>query len=146
MIYDEKTKTFTVSESEFNIFENDMTGWCIECGEEHDSCVEPDARRYPCSNCKKQGVFGVEQLLLEGRLDFFDGTEEEEEEDFDDQGQKKKSKADPDQIAERRAMGLDQHGERLDAPTYCNDDPYDQPDGPDFEYDEDPEEEEGEEE
>lgn len=49
---------------------------------------------------------------------------------------------DADQIAERRAMGLDQYGERLDTPAYRNDDPYDQPDGPDFEYDEGPEEQE----
>ena len=33
---------------------------------------------------------------------------------------------DADQASERRAMGLDRHGERLDAPSYQNDDPYDQ--------------------
>ena len=33
---------------------------------------------------------------------------------------------DADQASERRAIGLDRHGERLDAPSYQNDDPYDQ--------------------
>ena len=70
-------------------------------------------------------------------------NDDEEEQDSDDEAARG---PDADQIAERRAMGLDRDGERLNAPAYYNDDPYDQPDGPDFEYDEGPEEEEQEDE
>ena len=70
-------------------------------------------------------------------------NDDEEEQDSDDEAARG---PDADQIAERRAMGLDRYGERLNAPTYYNDDPYDQPDGPDFEYDEGPEEQEQEDE
>ena len=71
-----------------------------------------------------------------------------EGEDYENQGNDENLGREPDadQIAERRAMGLDRYGERLNAPAYYNDDPYDQPDGPDFEYDEGPEEEEQEDE
>lgn len=38
-------------------------GFCIECGEEADSC-EPDAENYKCEVCGARQVFGAEQVLL----------------------------------------------------------------------------------
>jgi len=36
----------------------------VECGASRKGC-EPDARNYPCEKCKKNSVFGAEELLLE---------------------------------------------------------------------------------
>ena len=45
------------------MFDLDMVGFCIACGEEHDAC-EPDAERYHCESCGANKVYGAEQLLL----------------------------------------------------------------------------------
>lgn len=37
-------------------------GFCIECGEDHDSC-EPDAQNYECYACGEHSVYGAEILL-----------------------------------------------------------------------------------
>jgi len=44
---------------------DDNTGFCIVCGEEHYS-IEPDARNYKCHACGELKVFGAEQIILEG--------------------------------------------------------------------------------
>jgi hypothetical protein len=38
-------------------------GFCLACGAEHDG-IEPDARRYPCTECGANKVYGAEELLL----------------------------------------------------------------------------------
>ena len=40
-------------------------GFCLACGAEHD-CVEPDARKYHCTDCGAHKVYGAEELLLMG--------------------------------------------------------------------------------
>jgi hypothetical protein len=40
-------------------------GFCILCGMVQDGC-EPDACYYDCENCNRNGVFGLEELLLMG--------------------------------------------------------------------------------
>lgn len=40
-------------------------GFCLACGSEHD-CVEPDARRYHCTDCGAHKVYGAEELILMG--------------------------------------------------------------------------------
>lgn len=42
---------------------DDCMGFCVHCGEEAFN-VEPDARRYECECCGKNGVFGAEELLF----------------------------------------------------------------------------------
>ena len=44
---------------------DEMVGWCISCGEQHD-CIEPDARRYTCEACGKAAVYGAEEILIGG--------------------------------------------------------------------------------
>lgn len=39
-------------------------GFCIECGEEGDGFIEPDAENYYCPECGQNEVFGAEQLIL----------------------------------------------------------------------------------
>lgn len=43
----------------------DNPGICLVCGEDADG-VEPDARGYTCDACERRGVYGAEQILLEG--------------------------------------------------------------------------------
>lgn len=45
----------------------DNTGMCLACGAEN-SPVEPDARKYKCQSCGEYQVYGLEELLLMGRL------------------------------------------------------------------------------
>lgn len=45
--------------------EDDMTGFCLACGEEAFN-VEPDARRYVCESCGEHKVYGAAELLIMG--------------------------------------------------------------------------------
>lgn len=38
-------------------------GYCTECGAEHEG-VEPDARKYNCTECGAMSVYGAEELLF----------------------------------------------------------------------------------
>lgn len=44
--------------------QDEHPGFCINCGEPAEDYVEPDARRYRCSFCRTDGVYGAEELLL----------------------------------------------------------------------------------
>lgn len=48
-------------------------GICLACGSEQEGC-EPDARRYACEDCGKKQVYGVEELLMLGRIHIVDGS------------------------------------------------------------------------
>ncbi len=61
-----KKMTFKVTE-ESMLMDRD-TGYCIYCGEEAWN-VEPDARGYECECCGKNGVYGLEELLMMGRVE-----------------------------------------------------------------------------
>jgi len=39
------------------------TGFCVKCGHTRKYC-EPDARQYPCDNCKENKVYGAEECLF----------------------------------------------------------------------------------
>ena len=43
----------------------DNPGFCIDCGEESNSC-EPDAREYECDDCGKRKVYGAEEIAFMG--------------------------------------------------------------------------------
>lgn len=42
---------------------DEMTGFCVACGEEAYN-VEPDARRYECDSCGESKVYGAQELLF----------------------------------------------------------------------------------
>ena len=48
------------------VMQDDNTGYCTECGEEH--CVEPDARAYECEYCGERKVYGAPELLMMGYM------------------------------------------------------------------------------
>ena len=49
----------------------DSIGYCLSCGEETDG-VEPDAREYECPACGAHEVYGLEECLLMGTVEFVD--------------------------------------------------------------------------
>lgn len=50
---------------------NDGTeGACLACGERAYG-VGPDVEKYVCQHCGERAVYGLQQLLLMGRLDIF---------------------------------------------------------------------------
>ncbi|MFN0056418.1 MAG: hypothetical protein ACKV0T_30090, partial [Planctomycetales bacterium] len=55
-----------------NLAEN-YGGFCVVCRDEAYG-VEPDARRYRCESCGANAVFGAEELLIRGVIQF---TEDE---------------------------------------------------------------------
>lgn len=63
---------FVMSEEVYSELADNMIGLCINCGEEYGDCLEPDARYVQCESCEKKRVFGVEELLLIGKIWFSD--------------------------------------------------------------------------
>ena len=62
-------KPLRMSERRFTALNDEMVGLCRSCGAERDTC-EPDARDYPCAACGAIDVYGVEELLLRGEIEF----------------------------------------------------------------------------
>lgn len=62
-------RIFKMSEEEFRRASNNYEGRCLACGDTAEN-VEPDARKYHCSSCRAMAVYGLENLLLMGRLAF----------------------------------------------------------------------------
>jgi hypothetical protein len=61
--------TFIMYECEYVSMDNEYEGLCIYCGEPAYG-VEPDARKYECECCEKNGVYGVQELLIMGMINF----------------------------------------------------------------------------
>ncbi len=61
--------TIAMTEAEFLRGSEEMEGICLDCGEYRDMC-EPDAREYPCEGCGENKVYGLEELLVMGKIEF----------------------------------------------------------------------------
>lgn len=59
--------TFTMTDEEYRVLRNEDAGRCIACGAEAYG-VEPDACNYPCDGCNEDQVYGIEELMLMGRI------------------------------------------------------------------------------
>lgn len=68
-------KPIQLSEIEYASLAEDYGGFCIACGEEAYG-VEPDARKYQCESCGVRAVYGAEELLIRGVIQFIDGPQE----------------------------------------------------------------------
>ncbi len=44
-------------------------GRCLACGASAGFC-EPDAREYECENCGEKQVYGLEELMMMGKIEF----------------------------------------------------------------------------
>ena len=46
------------------ISDDELTGWCLACGAQFHSGIEPDGRGYECEECGEKEVFGAEEILI----------------------------------------------------------------------------------
>ncbi len=69
-------KPIHISEEEYADLTENYGGFCIECGEQAYG-VEPDARRYRCESCGANAVYGAEELLIRGVIQFSEAKHDE---------------------------------------------------------------------
>ena len=63
-------KAFTMTENKYRWHNDEYNGACIACGKiQHGGC-EPDAREYTCESCDAKAVYGIEELLIMGLINF----------------------------------------------------------------------------
>jgi predicted RNA-binding Zn-ribbon protein involved in translation (DUF1610 family) len=67
-----KNHVFKMSQNAYEAMSEEYGGYCVACGAEAYG-VEPDARKYSCDACGEPAVYGVEELLLMGKV-IFKGT------------------------------------------------------------------------
>jgi len=65
----DKTRPIEITEAEYADLNENCGGFCMECREPAYG-VEPDARRYRCDSCGAFAVFGAEELLIRGLIEF----------------------------------------------------------------------------
>ena len=51
-------------------------GICVKCGEVQYGGCEPDMRNAECESCGEKGVYGLEQAILEQRVELGEGAED----------------------------------------------------------------------
>jgi hypothetical protein len=60
---------FNLTKYEYLAMREEYAGFCTACGAE--VCgIEPDARNCICDECDNNSVFGVEELLMMGEIEF----------------------------------------------------------------------------
>jgi hypothetical protein len=64
-----KHRTYQTTEDDYITDSENNAGVCLACLALA-SGVEPDARRYRCDNCDQQMVYGLEQALIMGCVEF----------------------------------------------------------------------------
>jgi hypothetical protein len=62
-----KTKIY-LSEGEYDQYNQDNYGVCLNCEELTEGGVEPDAEGYLCESCEQRQVMGIEQALVDGYI------------------------------------------------------------------------------
>ena len=59
-----------MTEATYDELRNSYGGACLSCGELIHEGIEPDARNYTCPHCDCNQVFGVEELMVEEKIEF----------------------------------------------------------------------------
>lgn len=80
-----KRGQFLVPQEDYESLLDESCGICRTCGGTT-GCCEPDARNYVCEGCGDSEVFGLEELLLMGRLVLVDGDGDDEDGDGEEDG------------------------------------------------------------
>jgi len=62
-----------MTEDEFNELREGDSGICLNCGEVRYGGTEPDAENYPCEECGKNKVQGVEMAIVCGNIEIVEG-------------------------------------------------------------------------
>jgi len=73
-------KIFCITENEYHYLREESGGYCLACGGEAEG-IEPDARQYECENCGENRVYGIDELLLMGRIEIIEGKRGKNEND-----------------------------------------------------------------
>lgn len=60
----------TVSEADYHNAADQLLGWCTKCQDFTHESAEADAEKYPCPVCENRTVYGAEQALIHGFIDF----------------------------------------------------------------------------
>ncbi len=74
-LFDQSTKRgtryhrFTMPESEYRELADSLAGLCVYCASVAEM-ADPDTRAASCPDCGKSGVYGIEELLIRGRISF----------------------------------------------------------------------------
>jgi len=58
-----------MTQEDYRYASEDNEGYCMACGEPAYG-VEPDARGYECEACGEKEVYGLEELMLMGLIEF----------------------------------------------------------------------------
>lgn len=58
-----------ITEAQYADLNENYGGFCIACHDETYG-VEPDAQQYQCESCGARAVYGVEELLIRGLIEF----------------------------------------------------------------------------
>jgi hypothetical protein len=69
---------FQMTEEQYSDLRDESSGMCLKCKAEAYN-VEPDARHYECEECGAREVFGIEELLLMGEIEFVSASESSKE-------------------------------------------------------------------
>ena len=62
-------RMFYLTQDEYHAMREEYSGFCTACGAEV-SGIEPDASKCICDECDNNSVFGIEELLLMGQVEF----------------------------------------------------------------------------
>ena len=71
-----KIQNIKLTEETYKYFCSDYEGICLKCRSTQSGC-EPDARKYVCDNCNANSVYGTEMLMVMGRIEFVESSEDE---------------------------------------------------------------------
>lgn len=69
---------FRMTEDDYHMHNDSHDGGCLSCGEIKDGGCEPDARNYACDACGAKQVFGIEELMICGRIEIIESEDEAE--------------------------------------------------------------------
>ncbi len=61
-----------VSFADYNMHDDANDGVCLACGTWSDGGCEPDARNYTCNECGETKVFGAQEAMIMGKIEFSD--------------------------------------------------------------------------
>lgn len=67
------TLPIKITEESYRAMTEESGGYCLACGAEAYG-IEPDARKYKCEECDKPFVYGAEELLMMGKIEFTGDT------------------------------------------------------------------------
>jgi hypothetical protein len=70
-----KYELIKMTETTFRNLCREYEGICIKCRFVQTGC-EPDSRRYECESCGERTVYGAEQAMIMGLIDFVENEDD----------------------------------------------------------------------